>query len=124
MFERTLRVHFLDEVEMPHRLRCIYAWANKGHQGNKIDSVLVDESGWTGRKRYVELNPKIFLPEFREVQREHFGHLDLVGQEFVKSFREELWIDQGKRRNRKKLMRNSALFLAAVGSTDFLIGML
>jgi hypothetical protein len=124
MFERTLRFHFLDEVEMPHRLRCIYAWANKHHQGNTIDSVLVDESGWTGRKRYVELHPKISLPEFREVQREHFIHLDRVGGEFVKSFREELWIDQGKRRNRKKLIRNCSLFLAAVCSTDFLIGTL
>lgn len=123
-FERTLRVHFLDEVEMPHRLRCIYAWANKGHQENRIDSVMVDESGWTGRKRYVELQPKISLSEFREVQREHFKHLDRVGGEFIHSFREELWIAQGKGRNRKKLLRNCSLFLAVVCTADLMIGML
>jgi hypothetical protein len=123
-FERTLRVHYLDEVEMPHRLRCIYAWANKSHQDNKIDSVMVDESGWTGRKRYVELQPKIALSEFREVQREHFKHLDRVGGEFINSFREELWIAQGKGRNRKKLIRNCSLFLAVLCTTDLMIGML
>jgi hypothetical protein len=58
-FEATLQAHFVDEVELPHRMRCIYAWANKQHQDNKIDSVLVDDDGagggWSGRKRYVEL---------------------------------------------------------------------
>jgi len=47
---------------------------NEKHQGNKLDSVLVEDEGWTGRKRYVELSPKISLPEFREVQQEHFTH--------------------------------------------------
>ena len=55
LFRHTVQAHFVDEVEMPHRMRCIYAWANKGHQENKIDSVLVDDAGWSGRKRYVEL---------------------------------------------------------------------
>ena len=119
MFRRTLKAHFLDEVEMPHRLRCIYAWANKEHQDNKIDSVLVDEVGWTGRKRYVELHPKIRLEEFREVQQEHFTHLDRVGTEFIKSFREELWIAQGKGRNRKQLIRDCALFMVVVCLIDY-----
>lgn len=121
MFDRTLKVHFLDEVEMPHRLRCIYAWANKSHQDNKIDSVLVEESGWSGRKRYVELHPKISLPEFREVQQEHFTHLDRVGSEFVKSFREDLWILQGKGRQRQQLMRNSSLFMGVVCLIDYIV---
>jgi hypothetical protein len=55
LFRHTLQAHFVDEVEMPHRMRCIYAWANKKHQDNKIDSVLVDDAGWSGRKRFVEL---------------------------------------------------------------------
>ena len=123
--EKTLKTHFVDEVEMPHRLRCSYAWANKAHQNNRIDSVLVGEtSGWGGRQRYVELHPKISLHEFREVQREHFPQLDRIGSEFVKSFREELWIDQGKGRNRRTLLRNCSLFLAVVCSTDLLIGTL
>ncbi|GKY95208.1 hypothetical protein MPSEU_000483800 [Mayamaea pseudoterrestris] len=55
LFQRSVHAHFIDEVEMPHRMRCIYAWANKKHQENKVDSVLVDDAGWSGRKRYVEL---------------------------------------------------------------------
>jgi hypothetical protein len=54
-FNQTIQAHFVDEVEMPHRMRCIYAWANKKHQENKIDSFLVDDAGWSGRKRFVEL---------------------------------------------------------------------
>jgi hypothetical protein len=124
MFQRALRRHFVDEVEMPHRLRCIYAWAGKSHQNNSVDSVLVDEAGWSGRKRYVELNPKISLPEFREVQREHFAHLDRVGEEFLQSFREDLLILQGKGRQRHELIRDCSLFLAGVCSLDFLISSL
>ena len=121
MFQKTLRKHFEDEVEMPHRLRCIYAWANKAHQDNKIDSVMVEEEGWSGRQRYVELNPKISLPEFREVQQEHFTHLDRVGAEFLKSFREDLWVAQGKGRQNRELMRDCALFLTVVCFADYII---
>lgn len=68
MFRATLKNYFDDELEMPHRLRCIYAWANKKHQDNKVDSVLVDaDSGggsWSGKQRHVELHPKITLNEF------------------------------------------------------------
>ena len=109
------------EVEMPHRLRCIYAWANKGHQDNKIQSVVVDEIAWTGRKRYVELPPKISLPEFRQVQQEHFTHLDRVAAEYLKSFREDLWIRQGKGRQRAELYRDCALFMAVVCGIDYII---
>jgi hypothetical protein len=123
MFAKTLKRHFTDEVEMPHRLRCIYAWANKAHQDNKIDSVMVDEAGggWSGRQRYVELFPKISLDEFREVQKVHFTHLDRVGAEIIKSFREDLWVLQGKKRTNKELMRDCAMFLTAVCIVDYII---
>lgn len=120
MFDKAIQKHFEDEVEMPHRLRCIYAWAEKAHQDNKLDSIMVD-SGWSDRKRYVELSPKISLPEFREVQKEHFPHLDRIGTEILKSYREDLWVLQGKGRERKELIRDSALFMAAVSIADYLI---
>lgn len=131
LFARTLRVHFLDEVEQPHRLRCIYVWANKAHQDNQIDSVLVDHDGgdtnprsWSLRKRYVELPPKIALAEFQEVQREHFPHLDRVGVEFCRAFREDCWIVQGKARQRRDLIRDCSLFLAVVCTMDYAIWLL
>lgn len=122
MFTKTVKQHFVTEVEMPHRLRCIYAWANKGHQDNAIRSVMVDEIAWTaGRKRYVELPPKISLPEFREVQKEHFTHLDRVATEYLHSFREDLWILQGNKRQRAELIRDCALFMAVVCGVDYAI---
>jgi hypothetical protein len=121
MFTKTVQQHFVNEVEMPHRLRCIYAWANKRHQNNAITSVVVDEIAWTGRKRYVELPPKISLSEFREVQQEHFTHLDRVATEYLHSFREDLWIVQGKKRQRSELMRDCALFMAVVCGIDYAI---
>jgi hypothetical protein len=119
-FQNATKNHFEDEVELNHRLRCIYAWAEKADQDNKLDSIMVD-SGWSGKKRYVELKPKISLPEFREVQLEHFTHLDRIGTEILKSFREDLWVLQGKGRERRELMRDSFLFLTAVTIADFLI---
>lgn len=120
LFGNATKNHFQDEVEINHRLRCIYAWAEKEHQSNKLDSVLVDE-GWTGRKRYVELSPKISLSEFREVQQEHFTHLDRIGKEIVNSFREDLWVHQGKGRERSELIRDCLAFLAVVSIADYLI---
>ena len=120
-FQFAVKNHFEDEVEMPHRLRCIYAWAEKAHQNNKLDSVLIEASGWSGRKRYVELQPKISLPEFREVQSIHFTHLDRIGWEIVKSFREDLWVQQGKGRQNAELKRDCALFLAVVSLIDYAI---
>lgn len=125
MFQKSCKKHFDVEVEMNHRLRCIYAWANKVDQENQLKSVIVDEQvGWTGRKRYVELSPKISEAEFREVQRIHFKHMDQLGSEVVKSFREDLWVLQGKRRERNDLYRNSFLFLTAVSAIDYVILML
>jgi hypothetical protein len=121
MFMSTTKNHFIDEVEINHRLRCIYAWAEKQHQNNKLDSVLVEDEGWTGRKRYVELSPKISLAEFREVQQEHFKHLDRIGKEILKSFREDLWVQQGKRRQRSELIRDCLVFLSVVSVADYLI---
>jgi hypothetical protein len=121
MFQLTCKNHFRDEVEVNHRLRCIYAWAEKADQDNKIESVLVDADGWSGRKRYVELSPKISEAEFREVQGIHFTHLDRIGTEILKSFREDLWVAQGKRRERKDLARDCFLFLTVVSAIDFVI---
>ena len=121
MFKLSCKNTFRDEVEINHRLRCIYAWAEKADQDNKIESVLVDADGWSGRKRYVELSPKISEAEFREVQSIHFQHLDQIGTEIIKSFREDLWVSQGKRRERKELVRDSLLFLTVVSALDFVI---
>lgn len=126
LFDKAARQHFDIEVEMPHRLRCVYAWADKSHQDNKIDSVLVDAgtadgglgAAIAGRKRYVELHPKISLKEFAEAQREHFGHLDRVAEDIVSSFREDLLVDQGKGRQNKQLRRDCALFLIVVSLID------
>ena len=124
MFQQSCKKHFEVEVEINHRLRCIYSWANKADQDNKMKSVLVDDHGWSGRKRYVELSPKISESEFREVQEIHFTHLNRIGSETITSFRENLWVLQGKGRERKELLRNSALFLSAVSLIDFVILML
>jgi EF hand len=121
LFNRNLKNHFLTELELSHRLRCSYAWANKTHQDNRVDSVLVDDSGWSGRKRYVELKPKIALPEFREVQAEHIKHLDRISAEYLQSFREDLLLDQGKGRQNKEVMRDCFLFMTAVCVIDFII---
>lgn len=121
MFRNATKNHFIDEVEINHRLRCIYAWAEKEHQSNKLESVLVEDEGWTGRKRYVELSPKISLPEFREVQQEHFTHLDRIGKEILGSFREDLWVQQGKGRQRSELIKDSLMFLTVVSVADYLI---
>lgn len=130
-FASTLTRHFRDQVETPHRLRCIYAWADKSHQNNKIDSILVDASEeWgaassiVGRKRYVELEPKISYEEFREVQKVHFGQLDSIGEEIVMSFKEDLWVVQGKGRQNAELRRDCFLFLGVVSLIDLGIGLL
>jgi hypothetical protein len=130
-FQATLGRHFRDQVEAPHRLRCIYAWADKSHQNNKLDSIVVDSSDdWgaassiVGRKRYVELLPKISYPEFREEQARHFPHLDKIGEEIAMSFKEDLWVLQGKRRQNKELRRDCFLFLFGISLVDVGIGML
>lgn len=120
MFQRAIKNHFEDEVEVNHRLRCIYAWAEKAHQDNKLDSVLVDD-GWSGRKRYVELSPKISLPEFREVQEIHFTHLDRMSTEILDSHREDLWVRQGRGRERRELIRDCTAFLVVVSVLDYAI---
>lgn len=121
MFQKTLQKHFDDEVEMAHRLRCIYAWAEKAHQENKISSIQVEEMGWSGRQRHVELNPKISFSEFLEVQQVHFTHLDRIGAEYLKSFREDLWVAQGKGRQNRELQRDCGIFLAVVCLIDYVV---
>ena len=130
-FQATLERHFRDQVETPHRLRCIYAWADKAHQDNKLDSILVDASeDWgaassiVGRKRYVELEPKISYEEFRKEQARHLPHLDKMGEEIAMSFKEDLWVLQGKGRQNKELKRDCALFLLTVSLIDLGITML
>ena len=110
----AIKYNFEDDLEMPHRLRCIYAWANKGHQDNKMDNVHID-TGLRGRKRYgVELTPKISLLEFREVQQEHFPHLDRISEEMMKSFRDDLLVEQGKcRQSGTEVQWNTLYFMGA-----------
>lgn len=127
MFKKTLKHHFEDELEMPNRLRCIYAWANKAHQNNKLDSVLVQEEGGgmvtsvVGRKRYVELHPKISVHEFRQVQTIHFPQVDRAGHEFLCGFREDMLMHQGKGRQNQELLRDCSLFFTALCAIDFII---
>ncbi len=137
LLDRAIQKHFEIDVEVPHRLRCCYAWAHKMHQNGKVESILVDGSEGSAstdgdvlssspgsgflsgvRKRYVELDPKISYQEFRDVQKEHFSHLDRVGEELCTSFKEELWIHQGTRRQNVELKRESAAFLAVVSLID------
>jgi hypothetical protein len=139
LMDRAIKKHFEIDVEVPHRLRCCYAWAEKQHQSGKVENVLVDSNGGEatihedaasssasgggflsgGRKRYVELDPKISYQEFRDVQKEHFSHLDRVAEELCTSFKEELWIHQGTGRQNTELKRESAAFLAVVSLIDF-----
>lgn len=146
-FDKTLQQHFENELELPHRLRCIYSWANKGHQSNKVDSVLVEEDGGgiatgvMGRKRYVELHPKISLDEFREVsnaltnnhahsptphvhnqvQSIHLPEIDEPAVEYLKSYRNDLLVKQGKGRQNRELLRDCSMFFAGVCAVDFVI---
>lgn len=130
-FDVALDRHFRDQLETPHRLRCIYAWADKAHQSNKRDSILVDASEeWgaasslVGRKRFVELEPKLSHAEFRTEQARHFPHLDHVGEELAMSFKEDLWVRQGKVGQNRTLRRDCALFLLSVTAVDVAIMML
>ena len=84
----------------------------------------MDDHGWSGKKRYVELSPKISESEFRMVQEIHLTHLNRIGVEILTSFREDLWVLQGKRRERKELAWHSFLFLAGVSVVDYIILML
>ena len=118
IFAKTLQNHFDLEVETPHRLRCIYAWAEKSHQDNKMDSILVENDSITGKKRYVELSPKISYSEFRVEQERHFSHLDRIGQEFMGSFREDVLVLQGGKRQNKQLRREVFWFFGIVTVAD------
>jgi hypothetical protein len=69
----------------------------------------------------VELYPKIAVQEFREVQRIHFPQLNGIGQEYMKSLREEFWIVQGKRRQNRELQRDCTLFLLGVCIMDYIV---
>ena len=136
LLTKAVKRHFEIDVEVPHRLRCCYAWAEKKHQDGKVQSVLVDNQGTGGgpasvkegggggflsggRKRYVELDPKINYQEFKDVQQDHFSHLDKVGEELCTSLKEEIWIQQGKGRQNAEVKRESAAFLAVVSLLDF-----
>ena len=122
MFSNAADNHFNLEVETPHRLRCMYAWADKKHQDNKMDSILVqnDSSGILGgKKRYVELHPKTSYDEFRMEQIKHFSHIDRIGQEIFSSFREDVWVLQGGMRQNKQLRRELYSFFIIVAITDF-----
>lgn len=134
IFDKTIKRHFEMQVETPHRLRCIYAWVDKAHQDGRIDSVLVDSEVsdsdnaigkvFLGKKRHVELQPKISLEEFRSEQQVHFEHLDNIGEEILASFKEDLLVVQGKRRQNQELKRECIAFLAVVFALDFGISFL
>jgi hypothetical protein len=66
-------------------------------------------------------HPKISYSEFKEVQQEHLQHLDNIGSEFIKGFREVLWVKQGRHRQRRQLYRDCTLFLMGVTILDVVI---
>jgi len=131
LLNKCIKQHFEVEVELPHRLRCIYAWADKKHQDGKVESVLVEQQnenggsfiGGIGKKRYVELDPKISYEEFLSVQEEHFAHLDRAPQELCMSLKEELWVHQGQRRQNKELRKEMMGFLFVVSLIDIVVTM-
>eukprot|EP00816_Leptocylindrus_hargravesii_P005985 CAMPEP_0196813920 /NCGR_PEP_ID=MMETSP1362-20130617/40151_1 /TAXON_ID=163516 /ORGANISM="Leptocylindrus danicus, Strain CCMP1856" /LENGTH=459 /DNA_ID=CAMNT_0042190357 /DNA_START=33 /DNA_END=1412 /DNA_ORIENTATION=- len=114
LFAKAIMHHFDVEVETPHRLRCAYAWAEKAHQDGKLESVLIEAGTIAGRKRYVELSPKISFAEFSMMTEEIFQQVDRVGEEIVSSFREDLLVDQGKGRQNKELLRECMIGLGIV----------
>ena len=124
LFAKAIVNHFEVEVETPHRLRCAYAWAEKAHQDGKLESVLIEAGTIAGRKRYVELSPKISFAEFSEMIGEIFQQADHAGEEIVSSFREDLLVDQGKGRQNKQLLRECAIGLGVVCLIDAGINML
>ncbi len=137
LLDGTIKNHFDIEAEIAHRLRCIYAWADKEHQDGKTRSVLVDTNSDStgsssssergsfsflgGRKRYVELDPKITHEEFRVIQKKHFPHADRIGEELCTSLKEDLWVHQGKGRQNQELKREVAGFLFVVTFIDYFI---
>ena len=123
-FGKAVTRHFDIEAETPHRLRCLYAWAEKKHQAGKVKSVLIDSGSIVGRKRYVELNPKISFEEFRSTKNEIFTEIERVGEEFVSSFREDLHVIQGKGRQNRELKRDCLIGLGVLAVGDIIIMML
>lgn len=120
LFQQTMKNHFDVEIEIAHRLRCVYAWANKAHQDGKIASTLVASSGSSFRsQRYVELNPKINFEEFREEQKSFIPQLDTVGEELMKGFKDDLLLQQGTGRQNKELKRDCFTFFVLVSFIDF-----
>jgi hypothetical protein len=130
---KTIRYHFDREVELPHRLRCIYAWADKEHQQGKVESVLIPDTPVLlnpnsllslvqgQRKRFVELEPKISFLEFQSMQKIHLAHLDRIGGELCTSLKEEVWIHQGKKRQGVEFRKEAMIFLSLVTVIDFMI---
>jgi len=115
---RTIKRCYFVENEAPHRLRCIYAWADKAHQDGTFNAVRVSDD-ITGRKRYVELLPKISFEEFLEIQKEQFELLDKFGESYMTSLREELWVKQGLGRQNRELMWQCAGFFVLVSVLDY-----
>jgi hypothetical protein len=87
--------------------------------------VIVEEGGGgiatsvMGRKRFVELHPKISLDEFREVQKIHLPELDEPALEYLRSYRNDLLVKQGKGRQNRDVMRDCSLFFTGVCVADY-----
>jgi hypothetical protein len=114
----TRKQHAELELETPHRIRCIYAWAEKTHQDGQLLTVHVNEDV-TGRRRYVELFPKISFDEYREVVEYQYMQLDTFSSDFVKSFKEDLLVKQGKGRQDTELFWQCMAFFGVVSLLDY-----
>lgn len=142
LLDKAIKRHFDTDVEIPHRLRCCYAWADKKHQDGNVQSVLVENSNsgasgdsstdaasssgggggfMSARKRFVELDPKISYAEFRDVQKQNFPHLDRIAHELCTGFKEEVWILQGKGRQDAETRKEALAFLGVVSLIDMAI---
>jgi len=75
----------------------------------------------TGWKRYVELQPKISYEEYLPLQKEMFEMLDGIGKSYLESWKEDLLILQGSRRQNNQLFKECAAFFVVVSGIDWLV---
>ena len=118
-FDRVVGRLYDVEQEAPHRVRCVYQWADKAHQGGEFDARHTQGEG--GNKRYVELMPKITFEEFRDIQTDVFKFLDGFGEGVGESFKEELLMNQGTGRQNRELWWQCVGFFTACSALDYIV---
>ena len=90
----------------------------KAYGSCNLKAVHVSQDG-TGRKRYVELYPKISYSEFLSIQSFQFTALDKFGETFMNSFKDDLLVEQGEQRDKRETILQGLAFLTTVGILDY-----